>query len=492
MELPKYLEPRYKNDIQKSLKDTVTALNCLAHAISENKNGSASEAITKVRGLIKDAAYDACQAAERSYDFLTEIQDANEQLLLKKKTSDYLNELESNLLDLITRLKTSIEMEGGSLDSLKNAESRLQEAKQELVSAQCSYEREKTVTGDDFFVRAVGTFLEAKQKLVSAQCSYEREKTVTDDGFVVTVAGVLQESKQKLASAQCSYEREKTVTDDDFVVTVAGVLQESKQKLASAQCSYEREKTVTDDDFVVTVAGVLQESKQKLASAQCSYEREKTVTDDDFVVTVVGALQEAKQKLASAQCSYEREKTVTDDGLVVTVVGALPFIRTMPGILGAIMRNIEQEDLDDAVMTSLEAQQTVNACYDKIMQYSDECSHFKKEIEETNNHISSLERLQQIIKEDLNNMEENLGILAAIQEKIKHCTHFLNILKGRVAVLNITSKNVICWEVVIQNMEEIAKHLLQAHGDTAGKKYRLLYQPEIMNMIQEINQLVLE
>ncbi|XP_043944804.1 uncharacterized protein LOC122815990 [Protopterus annectens] len=321
MALSKDFEQRYKNAIQKSLKDTVIALNRLACAILENEKMCIPVAIAEVRILIKDAEAKASQAKERSREFLTEIQHTIGQLILRQKqTSDELKELQSKLKNLNMSLKPSNENKKRTEDSLQSAERHLKKA---------------------------------------------------------------------------------------------------------------------------------------------------------------------EQTLAFAKSSYDRNEIVRDVGIGMTILLAVPLFGLIPGITGAIMWGAGQIALDDAIIELHEAQQTVNACRDKIRWYRDESSRFKKEIEETNNHISRLERLQQFSKQDLNNMKENLRILADIQEKFQHCTHFLNVLVGRVEILNFTSKNIICWEVVIQNMEEIAKHLFQVHGDTACKRYQLLYQPEIMNMIQE-------
>lgn len=121
----------------------------------------------------------------------------------------------------------------------------------------------------------------------------------------------------------------------------------------------------------------------------------------------------------------------------------------------------EGENAYEEASESLKAAEWEKQNYASQMRnHATKVSYYRDIILRTKNEIWQTSQALKAIKIEIDGVQKHLKGTADIQEMVRKVVKLLNVLNGRVTVLEIQTKRIVVWKPVIKIMEEVVKAIV--------------------------------
>lgn len=252
----------------------------------------------------------------------------------------------------------------------------------------------------------------------------------------------------------------------------------------------------TSEKMIKGKLGDLDESMCQLIREKQNVEqqkKEKNLALDQLYIkksSAVESLKYSKEALEQAERSVEsanyairvhqdRMNTSNDVATAGAILCAIPIFGW---IAGPIMISEGEQGFEEALNSlraaeweKQNAESQVRNCNAKVSHYDGIISRTYYEIEQTN---ETLRRIEWKVEEVQKNLEDTENI----QNMVRRAVYLLNVLSGRVAVMEKQTQRFVLWQPVVEIMQDVIKAVLNIAEN------RLLYRdgpPSLINTLRE-------
>ncbi|TRY59485.1 hypothetical protein DNTS_017878 [Danionella cerebrum] len=177
--------------------------------------------------------------------------------------------------------------------------------------------------------------------------------------------------------------------------------------------------------------------------------KESLKTSRDALEQAEKNVELSKEEIQRGECRKETGKWVTIAGVCVTAVPVVGWL-TGPAIIsdGLDMMDGASKAIKEAQDELGENKAEVEKNYRKISKYKSRISEIEEDIEKTDEKLGD-------IMEELEDVKQNLVLTSEIQEMVRRAVTLLDIVTGRVNVLEKQTQQFILWKPVVKVMEDV-------------------------------------